>query len=296
MPLSLPTSLYRAIELRQVLPFIGAGFSKNVSPDLPNWAEVIRQSAGLLDYDPDILETQGDYLQIAEYLHLMNRLGDLYSQLDRDIHSPKFSAAVSRPHRLLPHLDSPFIFTTNWDSWIERGFECEQVPYGKIITQSDFVMPRRWKPTATTSPPPGGLAFHGGRRLSPETTIVKFHGDFGVADSIVVRESHYYDRFDFEHPLDIKLRAEIIGRSVLFIGYSFSDPNLRYLWHKLTNLTRGGGVQTKTTSYFVTHLHNPLLIDLFQSKNIETILLDPTDISGDLEHLLTQMLERQAKS
>jgi hypothetical protein len=68
MPLSLPPSFALAVERRQLLLFVGAGFSKNISADMPSWAEVIRKAAGLLDYDPDILETQGDYLQIAEYL------------------------------------------------------------------------------------------------------------------------------------------------------------------------------------------------------------------------------------
>lgn len=296
MPLGLPISLHRAIEQRQLLPFIGAGFSKNISPELPSWSEVIRRSASLLEYDPDVLETQGDYLQIAEYLYIRNRLGDLYSELDRELHASRFRVSDSRPHCLLPHLDSPFIFTTNWDSWIERGFEHERIPYSKIITQADFATPRRWLPDATPTHARSAGLLSGVRRKSPNTSIVKFHGDFAVADSIVIRESHYYDRFDFEHALDIRLRAEMIGRSVMFIGYSFSDPNVRYLWHKLMKLTRESGGRAATSSYFVTHIHNPLLIELFESKNIETILLDPTDIGGDLERLLTDVLDRQSRS
>lgn len=296
MSVALPSTLYSAIERRQLLLFIGAGFSKNISPQMPSWDEVISRSAVLLDYDPDVLKTQGDYLQIAEYLHLRSRLGDLYSLLDRELHASHFDVATSLPHRLLPYFDTPFIFTTNWDSWIERGFEYELVPYNRIITQADFATPRCWAPAPGTPPPPTGAAASRGRRASPVTSIVKFHGDFAVADSIVVRESHYYDRFDFEHPLDIRLRAEVIGRAVIFIGYSFSDPNVRYLWHKISKLTREAGAYSVSLSYFVTHINNPLLIELFRSKYIETILLDPTDVGGDLQRVLSDMLDRQVRS
>lgn len=34
-------------------------------------------------------------------------------------------------------------------------------------------------------------------------------------------------------PLDIKLRADALGKSILFIGYSLTDINIRYLLYKL---------------------------------------------------------------
>ncbi|MCD8493636.1 MAG: SIR2 family protein, partial [Geovibrio sp.] len=62
------------------------------------------------------------------------------------------------------------------------------------------------------------------------TQIVKFHGDFDNDDSLVLDESSYYERLEFETPLDIKLRSDVLGKSVLFIGYSLADVNLRFLF------------------------------------------------------------------
>ncbi len=49
--------------------------------------------------------------------------------------------------------------------------------------------------------------------------------------SIVLGESSYFRRLDLESPLDIKLRADLPGRTVMFIGYSLADVNIRYLFY-----------------------------------------------------------------
>ncbi|WP_374706729.1 SIR2 family protein [Paenibacillus sp. J2TS4] len=36
----------------------------------------------------------------------------------------------------------------------------------------------------------------------------------------------------------MKLRSDLIGRSILFMGYSFSDLNIRYIWYKLKNMMK----------------------------------------------------------
>ncbi len=297
MNFDVPQKFEEAVRERRLVPFIGAGFSKNVDKDFPNWSEVITSSAGLLEYDPEILATQGDYLQIGEYLSIKRRLGDLYNVLAKQIDSDRYNVWASRAHLLLPYLDVQSIFTTNWDSWIERGFENQNIPYSKIITNADFISPRTYKPRPGTVATPlyDSSKLERIREKFKETTIVKYHGDFADHDSIVFQESHYYNRLDFEHPLDIKLRAEIIGRSVLFIGYSFSDPNVRYIWHKLNRAMQDIKAGEIVKSYFVTHLNNPLLIEVFRTKNIETILLSPTNIKKDLEELLEYIIDLQQK-
>jgi hypothetical protein len=296
MGLDLPQSFVDAVRQRRLLPFIGAGFSKNISGGFPNWSELIRHSADLLDYDPDILLSQGDYLQIAEYLNTKHRLGELYNLVAKQLDNDSFDVAYSRAHLLLSYFDVQSIFTTNWDSWIEKGFEHEGIPFSKIVTHHDFVSPRRCSNKSTRR---GALhpstALAGIRQAFKETTIVKFHGDFSNHDSIVFKESDYYNRLDFDHPLDIKLRSEIIGRSVLFLGYSFSDPNVRYIWHKLTKAMRVIEAEDQVKSFFVTHLSNPLQIDLFRRQNIDTILLNPNNIGGDLVSLFETVVDLQTR-
>lgn len=46
--------------------------------------------------------------------------------------------------------------------------------------------------------------------------IVKFHGDFDDDASLVLTESDYFERLDFDTPLDSKFQADVLGRSILF--------------------------------------------------------------------------------
>src|SRR5204862_304382 len=80
------------------------------------------------------------------------------------------------------------VYTTNYDRWLEAAFEHHGRPYAKIVSVADL---------------PG---------IRPDVTqIVKFHGDFADEASIVLDESSYFRRLDFESPLDIKLRADALG-------------------------------------------------------------------------------------
>jgi len=44
-----------------------------------------------------------------------------------------------------------------------------------------------------------------------------------------------FDRLYFSSPLDIKLRTDALGRSILFIGYSLSDVNSDSCYTSCTN-------------------------------------------------------------
>src|SRR5206468_11602364 len=88
-----------------------------------------------------------------------------------------------------------------------------QRPFRKIISVSDL---------AETQP--------------GETEIIKFHGDFEEPQSIILTESHFLRRMSLDAPLDIRLRSDSLARPILFIGYSLSDPNIRYLLYRLGQL------------------------------------------------------------
>jgi hypothetical protein len=78
-----------------------------------------------------------------------------------------------------------------------------------------------------------------------ELEIVKFHGDFEDDATLVLTESSYFERLDFESPIDQMLRADVLRHPVLFVGYSLSDINVRYLFHKLSKIWSAAGTQTE---------------------------------------------------
>ena len=50
------------------------------------------------------------------------------------------------------------------------------------------------------------------------TRILKLHGDLDNENSLVLTETSYFERLPFESPVDIKLRSDTLGKSILFIG------------------------------------------------------------------------------
>ena len=95
--------------------------------------------------------------------------------------------------------------------------------------------------------------------------VVKFHGDFDDDLSIVITETDYFDRLSFESPLDIKLRSDSFGRPILFIGYSMSDLNIRFLLHRLWKTWQASGFERDRPQSWVF---------MIESNPIETAVLE----------------------
>lgn len=280
---------------RKIVPFVGAGFSKNISPHMPNWGEVTDVVAKALGYDPDVLSLHGDYLQIAQYLKIRGKDGVVYSELQNLFHLPTMSVSASRPHRLLPYIDAPAIFTTNWDYWIERSFEHEGVPYVKIVSPRDFYDREIVRPKVSATSPP---LYDAGRRAHilreyPATNIVKFHGDFTDHQSVVFTEDKYFDRMAFEDPLDLFLRSEILGRSVLFVGYSFTDRNIRFIWHRLRRIMASVPDRAKRPSYLITSGASSVQQEIMQQLGIHLIHVSPDAVGEGISEVLERTVEWQ---
>lgn len=105
-----------------------------------------------------------------------------------------------------------------------------EVPYDKIASVADLVSAAE------------------GRRQ-----IVKFHGDFDDESSIVLDETSYFQRLNYESPLDIKLSNDVLGNSVLFIGYSISDINIRLLFYRLTEMWGALRITIRQTKVICIH-------------------------------------------
>jgi hypothetical protein len=259
-----PAPLLAAAKEQRLLPFIGAGLSASLG--LPTWGQLIEMVAEDLDMDPQVAAMHGDFLQIAELLSLQKEgLGDLRSRLDKTFNSDAIDISHSRAHLLLPHLHADAIYTTNYDTLIERAFSHEGVPFQRVITLRDLIA----APATTTK-------------------IVKFHGDFTRDESLVLTESQYFERLDFEKPLDIRLRSDLIGRTVLFLGYSFSDINVRYMWHKINKMMHG----EVTNAYIVAYRPNPVFREISEKSRRMTVLdLDPLNETESLIDLLEALAQ-----
>ncbi|RCS22282.1 Sir2 family NAD-dependent protein deacetylase [Phyllobacterium salinisoli] len=221
-------SLARSVRQRHVILFVGAGVSMSVG--LPSWQMLTEHMADELGLDQDVIGEGGaDYQTIAEYYRLklgsMDRLRDWMKE-NWQVSRQKVEA--SPIHSLIVALDFPIIYTTNYDSNLEVAFEIHGRDYVKVANARDVA-----------------------RAAADVTQIVKFHGDFDDEASLVLAETDYFERLSFDSPLDVKFRSDALGRTVLFIGYSMSDMNIRLLLHRLWSTWHRSGYERDRPASFI---------------------------------------------
>ncbi len=249
-----------------VILFVGAGVSANLG--LPTWKGLIEEIGIQLDFDPDVFMTYGDSLALAEYYKIVKgNIGPLRSWMDRKWHPSTIDITKSKVHEIIAKGNFPIVYTTNYDRWLELAYTSYFQDFKKIITVNDLVS------------------------LDPSLKqIVKYHGDFDDDNSIVLAESDYYDRLQFETPLDIKLRADVLGKTVLFIGYSLNDINIRLLFYKLTKMWSLHGLQSaRPKSYLFSARPNPIQKTILETRGIHLLASDDPHPGNALVDFLTNL-------
>ncbi len=251
----IPDELVALTAERRLIPFVGAGFSAALN--LPSWESILRDLClrieGALSFDELSEATGGDYLQIAEYLFLKSdrHIGPIRHQLERSL-AAHGSPVLSGPHVELVNLGAAAIYTTNYDDLVETTYRSLGLPVTPVVLAKDVAL-------ADTE----------------RTQVVKYHGDLKYEQTLVLTESAYYRRLDFESPMDLKFRSDLLGRSVLFMGYSFRDVNIRIIWFKLMQMMKDIPEADRRPSYIVRVEPNPALDELYAAVGLRTIILNP---------------------
>lgn len=262
--------MYEAIKEQirndNLILFIGAGVPATLG--IPTWGELIDKISDELEYDSNIFKLYGDYLSLAEYYKIKKgSIGELRYWMTNNWDVSDEALKASKIYHYITTLNCRLIYTTNYEHSIERAFNLNDKPYKRIVDVSDLV------------------------GLSPELVqIVKFHGDLVNDNSIVLTEEDYFERLEFESPMDIKLRADMLGKSILFIGYSMSDINMRLLIYKLDKLwksTNQNGQRPK--SFIFLSNHNPVQEEVFKHRGIEPVVGTEIDPQKSLEQFLYEL-------
>jgi SIR2-like domain len=258
--------LVRAVRDHAAILFVGAGVSMNLG--LPGFGELIDTIAEELQYDSEIFSQFASPQELAEFYVLQQkRLGPLRSQLDRQWHAGNVDISKSLVHRLIVDLEFPLIYTTNYDRWLELAFDHWDRPFVKVASVSDL------------------------RVLPPGVTqIVKFHGDFDDDDSLVLTESSYFERLDLESPLDIKLRADAMGRTVLFIGHRLADINVRLLLYRLSKVWGRATIRDRPRSFIVKDKPNPVHEAVLKDRGVTPIVTHAQSPGEGLAAFLSELL------
>jgi hypothetical protein len=218
-----PPDLRAHYKAGRLIPFLGAGISASVSWEVdgvtrrpPTWKGLVDHAATELGFsDPDLLRVRGNDLQILEYfVTLKDSRDQLVNWLVNAIDAPDGALEASVIHNALAECANfRLMYTTNYDNLLERTLELHGRPYVTLAREHDF-----------------SEAFEASLKDHDTCQVVKFHGDFSARDTMVLTESDYQKRLKLETEMDLRLRSDLLGRAVLFLGYSFRDPNVSYLF------------------------------------------------------------------
>lgn len=201
----LPRQLVEAAHRRDVVIFAGAGVSTEVPPAFP--VTIMARAAELLGRDdlstfPATMQAFQDKFGRTEMVQMIKAKFD-YIDSFRSLrwHARKFHRELAT----MPYLED--IVTTNWDTFFEQ--ECDATPF---ISGEDIAL---WKMA--------------GRK------VLKIHGSISNLASIVATEDDYARCLDGMNSnlMGSLLRNFLATKTVVFIGYSLSDWNFRWLYEAL---------------------------------------------------------------
>jgi hypothetical protein len=206
--IAVPRQLLEHLRDRRLVLFAGAGLS--VQAGLPTWRSLIedvvqRTVAEAIEGEQASAELKcmlaaGKWLQIAD--HCKEKLGPggyarLLAERLSDAGRP-----VPDVHRLAVRLPFAAWVTTNYDKLLERAYAEERGGLPKTLTNLD---------TAAL----GQLLFDGA------PFVLKAHGDLTSRD--------YRDHIHGNTAFSAAFSAVLLTHSVLFVGYSLSDPDFNLL-------------------------------------------------------------------
>ena len=195
-PSKIPVRLIDAVRKRNVVPLIGAGFSKQAGDAFPNWRQLMsllneralaigriskkqsKEIKGLLD--------RGQFLMAGEALRT-----DLPSDVFQTVLEEQFNPKWAKPtlvHRALFRLRPPMILTTNYDALLEDAYAVEYQKSAAVLTSRNVTEVQ--------------LALLSDR-LPDYPIIFKIHGSIRDYDTIILSERDYRDLL-YRNPGDRK--------------------------------------------------------------------------------------------
>jgi hypothetical protein len=187
-----------------VAVFAGAGMSK--SAGYVNWADLLRDIATELGLSVD---KEHDLISIAQY-HVNENRGK--ARINKKI-LEEFAqeAEATENHKIFARLPLTTFWTTNYDTLIEDSLKSAN----KVVDIKHQV-----KQLANTRP-------------KRDVVVYKMHGDVHHPADAVLTKEQYESYYKTHEAFVTALSGDLISKTFLFIGFSFTDPNLDYVLSRL---------------------------------------------------------------
>jgi hypothetical protein len=195
------------VERRAAL-FAGAGLSR--SAGFVDWKGLMSGIARDLDLK---IDRENDLVALAQY-HTNERQGNRSDLNELLIQQFTQEAEETDNHKLIARLPIHTVWTTNYDTLLEEAFR-------KQDKQVDVKVD------------PVQLAMH---KPGTDVTIFKMHGDVSAPQNAVLTKEDYETYAENRELFTIRLKGDLITQTFLFLGFSFTDPNIDYVLSRIRSL------------------------------------------------------------
>ena len=194
----------KAIQSEELGAFIGSGLS--ISAGFCSWKELLREPAKEIGLN---VENENDLVNLAQYYSNSK----MRTSID-DLIKAQFSKLVNptENHKLLSQLPISTFWTTNYDKLIEKALENNmKLPYVKTTDEQLR-----------------------GTNHNFDAIVYKLHGDVDSPENAVITRSDY-EEFGYNKRRLFRevLEGDLLTKTFLFLGFSFSDPNFNYIIGRL---------------------------------------------------------------
>jgi hypothetical protein len=187
--------------------FIGAGMSK--ASGFVDWKGLLRDIAQDLGLD---IDREADLIAVAQY-HVNIRGGRAGINRALIEEFTKYGE-LTENHRLIATLPIRTIWTTNYDDLLETAFrEAHKRPDVKTTTAN----------LAQTMP-------------NRDVVIYKMHGDAKQPQDAVLTKEDYETYQEKRELFSTVLKGDLVSETFLFLGFSFTDPNIDYIFGRIRAL------------------------------------------------------------
>lgn len=203
----------KSLELGSAAVFIGAGLSQRAG--YPGWRRLLRDIAKELELD---IEAEHDLAAVAQYS--VNRAVGKRNQLARVIAQefpPKPEAP--EPFNILARLPLRHVWTTNYDNLPETAWRNERKLLDVKSQNSDLGLDMPWA--------------HG--------ILYKMHGSVNHPADVVIAKDDY-ELYRIIRPGFLQLlTGHLVSKQFLFLGFSFTDPNVAHLFGNIRESFKENG-------------------------------------------------------
>lgn len=195
------TSFSKSIALGKASIFIGSGLSREAN--YAGWSDILKDCAAEIGLN---VNSEKDLITLAEYYINSRQRTKINDTIKEFFNDEK--GLPQDTHKIIASLPISSIWTTNYDSLIERALSSSEKSFTVLTDDKSYI----------------------NIDSRAMVTIHKIHGTYSSPDKCIITRTDY-ERFSQNHDIVLsELKSEMCSKSFLFLGYSFSDTDIQHIF------------------------------------------------------------------